>query len=155
MSGWIKIGVELIKALLGLRKGSSHGNVPIESMDTTEFIKAPPGQWKGSSHPNAARETVEMAAEAPGADSIAVRPESKISAETEELLNQQEIERRRHIVRQFFNDFWMSSDDKPRTFAERLNRAEDHINERLAARGETWQLDIATRIQLGLPPKTV
>jgi hypothetical protein len=48
----------------------------------------------------------------------------------------------------------MSSDDKPRTFAERLNRAEEHINERLAARGETWQLDAATRKQLGLPPPT-
>jgi hypothetical protein len=65
---------------------------------------------------------------------------------------QQEIERRCEIVRQFFNDFWRSADDKPSTFAERLNRAEDHINERLAVRGETWQLDAATRKQLGLPP---
>jgi hypothetical protein len=55
------------------------------------------------------------------------------------------------IVRQFFNDYWMSTDDKPRTFAERLNRAEDHINERLAARGERWRLDAATRKQLALP----
>ena len=39
-------------------------------------------------------------------------------------------------------------------FAERLNQAEGYINERLAARGETWQLDSATRKQLGLglPP---
>ena len=85
-----------------------------------------------------------VAEEASGADSIAVRPESKISVKIEEPLNQQEIERRREIVRLFFNDFWMSTDDKPRTFAERLNRAEDHINEQLAARGETWQLDAAT-----------
>jgi len=35
-------------------------------------------------------------------------------------------------------------------FAERLNQAEGYINERLAARGETWQLDSATRKQLGL-----
>jgi hypothetical protein len=64
--------------------------------------------------------------------------------------------RRREVVRQFFNDFWMSSNDKPGTFAQRLNRAEGHINERLAARGETWQLDGTTREQLGLPPaKTV
>jgi len=60
-------------------------------------------------------------------------------------------ERRREIVRRFFNDFWRSSDDKPATFAERLNRAEGHINERLAACGETWQLEAATRKQLGLP----
>jgi hypothetical protein len=95
-----------------------------------------------------------VAEEAPGADSIALQPESQISVTCEASPNQQEIERRRKIVRQFFNDFWMSTDDKPRTFAERLNGAEDHINEQLAARGETWQLDAATRKQLGLPPPT-
>jgi len=129
MSGWIKIGVEFIKAL--------------------------PGQWKGSSHPNLPSETTNsMAAEdlAPGVDSVAVRPESEISIEPEASPNKQEIQRRREIVRQFFNDFWVSAEDKPGTFAERLNRAEGHINERLAARGETWQLDATTRKQLGLPP---
>src|SRR5215831_16793023 len=96
-----------------------------------------------------------MAAEelAPGVDSVAVRPESQISIKPEAFPNQQEIERRREIVRQFFNDFWRSIDDKPGTFAERLNRAEGHINEQLAARGETWQLDATTRKQLGLPPR--
>jgi|SRR6516164_6555909 len=76
MSGWFKIAVEFIKALAG--------------------------QWKGSSHPNAPVETVDlMAEEAPGADSIAVRPESQISIKTGASPNQQEIERRREIVRQF------------------------------------------------------
>jgi hypothetical protein len=129
MSGWIKIGAEFITAL-------AH-------------------QWKGSSHPNLPSETTNtMAAEdlALGVDSVAVRPESQISIKPEASPNKQEIARRREVVRQFFNDFWMSSDDKPGTFAERLNRAEGHINERLAARGETWQLDAATRKQLGLPP---
>ena len=93
-----------------------------------------------------------MAEEAPGADSIAVRPESQLSIKTGASPNRQEIARRREIVRQFFIDFWRSTDDKPSTFAERLNRAEGHINERLAARGETWQLDATTRKQLGLPP---
>src|SRR5262245_20933887 len=106
-----------------------------------EFITALAHQWKGSSHPNL-----------PSEDSVAVRPESQISIEPEASPNKQEIQRRREIARHFFNDFWMSTDDKPRTFAERLNRAEDHINERLAARGETWQLDATTRKQLGLPP---
>jgi hypothetical protein len=96
-----------------------------------------------------------MAEEAPGADSIAVRPESQISIKTGASPNQQEIERRREIVRQFFNDFWISAEDKPGAFAERLNRAEGHINERLAARGETWQLDAASRKQLGLPPPKI
>jgi len=61
-----------------------------------------------------------------------VRPESQISIKTGASPNQQEIERRREMVRQFFNDFWVSAEDKPGTFAERLNRAEGHINERLA-----------------------
>jgi hypothetical protein len=131
MSGWIKIGIEFIKALAGQWKSSFHPNAPSEPMDT-------------------------VAEEAPGADSIAVRPESQIRLTTEASLNRQEIERRREIVRRFFNDFWRSTDDKPATFAERLNRAEGHINERLAARGETWQLDATTRKQLGLPlPRTV
>jgi hypothetical protein len=111
MSDWIKIGVKFIKAL--------------------------PGQWKGSSDPNAPSEIVDtMAEEAPRADSVAVGDESQISIKTGASPNQQEIERRREIVRQFFNDFWRSTDDKPSTFAERLNRAEGHIT-----RGETWQLD--------------
>ena len=108
---------------------------------------------EGQFSSNAPVETVDiMAEEAPGADSIAVRPESQISIKTGASPNQQEIERRREIVRHFFNDFWISAEDKPGTFAERLNRAEGHINERLAARGETWQLDAASRKQLGLPP---
>jgi len=127
MSGWIKVGVEFIKALAGQERGSSHPNAPIETMDT-------------------------MAEGAPAADSIAVRPESQISIKTGASPNQQEIERRREIVRQFFNDFWVSAEDKPGTFTERLNRAEGHIDERLAACGETWQLDAASRKQLGLPP---
>jgi hypothetical protein len=130
MSGWIKIIVEFINELAG--------------------------QWKGSSDPNAPSETVDiMAEEEPVADSVAVRPEShQIGITSEASPNKQEIERRRETVRQFFNDFWMSTDDKPRTFAERLNRAEGHINERLAARGETWQLDAASRKQLGPPAET-
>jgi len=130
MSDWIKIGVEFIKALRG--------------------------QWKGSSDPNAPREIVAtMAEEAPRADSVAVGDESQINIKTGASPNQQEIERRREIVRQFFNDFWRSTDDKPSTFAERLNRAEGHINEQLAARGETWQLDAASRKQFGLPPPKI
>ena len=108
---------------------------------------------EGQFDPNAPSETVDtMAEEEPVADSVAVRPEShQIGITSKASPNKQEIERRRETVRQFFNDFWMSTDDKPRTFAERLNRAEDHINERLAARGERWRLDAATRKQLGLP----
>jgi len=130
MSDWIKIGVEFIKAL--------------------------PGQWKDSSHPNdpvKLRNT--MAEETPGAIALRSGDKSQISIKTGASPNQQEIERRRKIVRRFFNDFWVSAEDKPGTFAERLNRTEGHINERLAACGETWQLDAASRKQLGLPPPKI
>jgi len=127
LSGWIKIGVEFIKALAGQWKVSSRPKDPVKLRNT-------------------------MAEEAPRADSVAVGDESQISIKTGASPNQQEIARRREIVRQFFNDFWVSAEDKPGTFAERLDRAEGHINERLAARGETWQLDAASRKKLGLPP---
>ena len=101
-----------------------------------EFIKALPGQWKGSSDPNAPSEIADtMAEEAPRADSVAVGVERQIGITSEASPNQQEIARRREIARQFFNDFWRSTDDKPSTFAERLNRAEGHINACLATRG--------------------
>lgn len=91
---------------------------------------------------------------------IAAEPESPISVESESLVSpelevspgQQEVDRRRGIVRAFFNDYWSSVDDKPASFAERLDLAEGYINERVAAGGEAWRLGPATRKQLGLPP---
>jgi hypothetical protein len=38
--------------------------------------------------------------------------------------DQQEIQRRRELVRTLFNDFWSGRDDKPETFADRLDQAE-------------------------------
>jgi hypothetical protein len=60
-------------------------------------------------------------------------------------------ERRRTMVRELFNGYWDGLDDKPPTFAERLDAAEDYINERLAERNVGWRLDAETRRQLGLP----
>jgi hypothetical protein len=81
-----------------------------------------------------------------------VEPKSRIVVESEGPPDQQEIDRRRQLVREFFNDYWSSADDKPTSFAERLDRAEGYINERVAAGGEAWRLSPATRKQLGLPP---
>lgn len=83
---------------------------------------------------------------------INVESESLVSPELEISPGQQEIDRRRDIVRAFFNDYWSSVDDKPASFADRLDLAEGYINERVAAGGEAWQLGPATRKQLGLPP---
>jgi len=58
---------------------------------------------------------------------------------------------RRKLVRQLFNDFWTGIEDKPATFAERLDLAEGYINQRLEDCDAGWRLDPATRQQLGLP----
>ena len=70
------------------------------------------------------------------------------------LPNEQEIEHRRNLVRTLFNDFWNGAHDKPASFVERLDQAEDYLNERLAANGEFWRLDANTRALLGLPPRS-
>ncbi len=67
--------------------------------------------------------------------------------------DQQEIRRRRDLVRGLFNDFWNGTGDKPLTFVDRLNQAEPYLNERLSALGEPWQLDANSRKLLGLPPR--
>ena len=56
------------------------------------------------------------------------------------------------MVRTLFNDFWSGAYEKPAAFVERLDQAEDYLNERLAASSELWRLDINTRVMLGLPP---
>jgi hypothetical protein len=81
-----------------------------------------------------------------------VEPASPTVVESEGPPSQEEIDRRRGMVRAFFNDYWSSTDEKPASFAERLDRAESYINERVAAGGEAWRLGPATRKQLGLPP---
>jgi hypothetical protein len=68
--------------------------------------------------------------------------------------NAQEIERRRALVRTLFNDFWSGEHDKPAAFVDRLDQAEDCLNQRLAAHGEFWRLDPNTRNMLGLPPRS-
>jgi hypothetical protein len=62
-----------------------------------------------------------------------------------------EIERRRNLVRTLFNEFWSGAHEKPAAFVERLDQAQDYVNERLTACGESWQLDDETRIILSLP----
>jgi hypothetical protein len=70
------------------------------------------------------------------------------------VADEQEIERRRNLVRTLFNDFWSGAHNKPAAFVERLDQAEHYLNERLAANGEFWRLDANTRAMLGLPPRS-
>jgi hypothetical protein len=133
MSRWIKIAAGVLKSLAGQRPGRNH------QADAY-------GEGQSSTAADDAVSNV---------DDVALQSVSQISIEAEQSPNQQEIERRRKVVRDFFNAYWVSIDDKPATFAERLNRAEGYINEQLAAYGEAWQLDHATRKQLDLPPPDV
>jgi hypothetical protein len=68
--------------------------------------------------------------------------------------DEQEIQRRRDLVRTLFNDFWSGRDDKPAAFVDRLDQAETYLNERLTACGEFWQLDAKARKMLSLPPRS-
>ena len=80
--------------------------------------------------------------------------EGEADADADGELSQQEIERRRSLVRAWFNNFWRGTQDKPAGFVARLDQAEDYLNERLKAHGEVWQLDARTRLRLGLPPRS-
>ena len=82
-----------------------------------------------------------------------VHPEGQINSVIPSALEEGEIQRRRNLVRTFFNDFWRGSYEKPAGFVERLDRAEDYVNDRLAAHGEAWRLESQTRMMLGLPPR--
>jgi hypothetical protein len=83
---------------------------------------------------------------------VPITADVKVGPDAAIALDQEEIQRRRNLVRMLFNDFWSGAHDKPAAFVERLNQAEDYVNERLAASGEFWQLDAKTRVMLGLPP---
>ena len=80
--------------------------------------------------------------------------DTQVSVAATNSPGQQKIQRRRELVRALFNEFWSGSDDKPVTFVERFNQAENYLNERLTACGERWQLDANTRKLLGLPRRS-
>jgi hypothetical protein len=82
---------------------------------------------------------------------LKVHADAQIDSAASTVLDQEEIQRRRDVVRTLFNDFWTGSHEKPAAFVDRLDQAEDYVNERLAASGEFWQLDAKTRLMLGLP----
>jgi hypothetical protein len=159
MFSWLKIGINFIKTLGG--QGDDKSDLDTPGTAENESVAAPSPckadiDVQSESPCIATEDSSENQQKPPHCDlanSIAVRPESQIVTKVEDPPNGQELARRRKIMRQFFNDFWSSRDEKPGTFAERLNQAEDYINERLTACGEAWLLDSATRNQLGLPPQ--
>ena len=89
------------------------------------------------------------------ADALAPPAESQIehtpAEQIESLPVQWDDESRRKLIRQLFNEYWTGVEDKPPTFAERLQIAERYINDRLTDRAVGWTLNAMTRKQLGLP----
>ena len=100
-----------------------------------------------------ARPTTVKSFTAPVTADVMVDPDAQTNRTAHIVLDDQEIQRRRDLVRAFFNDFWSVSDDKPAAFVDRLDQAEPYVNERLTAGGEFWRLDSKTRVMLGLPPR--
>jgi len=100
-----------------------------------------------------ARPTTVKSFTSPITPDVLLEPDAQTNPAVHIAPNYQEIKRRRDLVRTLFNDFWSGAHDKPATFAERLDQAEDYLNERLAETGELWQLDAKTRVTLGLPPR--
>jgi len=149
--GWIKSAVEFVKMPASPRRVGPQPQAPHanDSRAAPEVAGADETQGRPESRINVAPEgRIRIESET----LTDVEPESRTAVESESSPNQQELDRRRGIVREFFNDYWASADDKPASFAERLDKAEGYINERVAAGGEAWRLGPATRKQLGLPP---
>src|ERR1700686_2616785 len=140
--GWIRSAVEFIKMPARPREAGPQPDAPGEVDSRTVVQDAVPDDVE-------TRPERVISAEAESRPNT--ESGSRISAEPESSPSQEEIDRRRGIVRKFFNDYWSSVDDKPASFAERLDGAEGYINERVAAGGEAWRLSPATRKQLGLP----
>jgi hypothetical protein len=156
--GWIKSAIKFIKMPAGPRKDSAQPDAPhaidrpAVASDARPDMVEIPAEIPLSPEPES-RVTAEPESPA-GAQSESVtklEPESPTGTQPERAQDEEEIDRRRGIVRAFFNDYWSSVDEKPASFAERLDGAEGYINERVAARGEAWRLDAATRKELGLP----
>jgi hypothetical protein len=97
-----------------------------------------------------ARPTTVKSFTAPVTADVIVVPDAQTNRAAHIVLDDQEIQRRRDLVRAFFNDFWSGSDDKPAAFVDRLDQAEPYVNERLTAGGEFWRLDAETRLKQGV-----
>jgi len=142
VSGWVR---RAAKYLLRLRHPAS-----TESRVHTAIAKTRTAQIADSI--DAKLTATESFTTAPTADvEVPSAPANSISQRGPD---QQEVERRRALVRMLFNDFWDGAHNKPAAFAQRLDEAEDYLNARLAAYGELWRLDANTRLLLGLPRRS-
>ena len=143
---WIAQAFKLFDALINPRRSPQ----PDQPVATASCEGLTPQSPAG----NSAASTLHL--EPPSAtDALAPSDESTVepspAAQIENSPVQRDDESRRKLIRQLFNEYWNGVEDKPPTFAERLEIAERYINEQLAGRDVGWRLDAMTRKQLGLP----
>jgi hypothetical protein len=139
---------ESIKNILGRRHPESVAAIEKHVESTKREAEAITSATENA----AAEPTTATSFAEPATADVKVSSDAQICPIAHVVPDQQEIQRRRDLVRTLFNDFWSGSDDKPAGFADRLNQAENYINGRLTAYGEFWQLDAKTRAILSLPP---
>jgi hypothetical protein len=147
---WIAYVFKLFDALISPRRLPK----PDQSVATAAGEGPAPEAAAGESA--ASRLRLELASEV---DALTPQDDSKIetapAGQIEGPLVQMDDESRRELIRQLFNEYWAGVEDKPPTFAERLEIAERYINDRLADSEVGWTLDAVTRKQLGLPPSSI
>jgi hypothetical protein len=147
---WIAQAFKLFDALINPRR-SPQSDAPVSTASGEGLTSEAPADNRAASSLR-----VELASEA---DVLAPRDEPDIETSPAERIASPPVqlidESRRELIRQLFNEYWNGIEDKPPTFAERLEIAERYINDQLASRDVGWRLDAITRKQLGLPSSRV
>jgi hypothetical protein len=144
-TNWISSTFKVFEGLIGLRRPPQpdrSGARPSQGLPPEALAVSPPDSILC---PAPAAETDAL----PAQNEAGI--ETPLAQEVETLPVQEEDESRRKLIRQLFNEYWTGLDDKPPTFAKRLEIAEGYINERLTDRAVGWRLDAVTRKRLGLP----
>jgi hypothetical protein len=142
---WISSTFRALEALIGVRRRAQPDRSdarPSQGPTPEALAVSPPDSIL---HPEPAAETDALPPH--NEAGIEIQPAEEVKA----LPVGEDDESRRKLIRQLFNEYWTGLDDKPPTFAKRLEIAEAYINERLADRAVGWRLDAVTRRQLGLP----
>jgi hypothetical protein len=151
-TGWLSSAFKTLEALVGLRRPPQPDRSAARpSQVPPDASQVPAPEALAVDLPDAI-----LSPEPPAeADALPAQDEAQVETApaqaVEPLPVQADDESRRKLIRQLFNEYWTGLDDKPPTFAKRLEMAEGYINDRLADRHVGWRLDAVTRKQLGLP----
>jgi hypothetical protein len=151
-TNWISSTFKAFEGLLGLRRPPQPDRSAARpsQVPAPEALAVSPPDAILAPEPEVEPDALPPLDALPAQDEVGV--ETAPAQEVKPLPVQEDDEGRRKLIRQLFNEYWTGLDDKPPTFAKRLEMAEGYINDRLADREVGWRLDAVTRKQLGLPP---